>query len=185
MGSRWLGSLFLPAASISSLRCGSKVHTTCTLQSRRPGDGAGCMRSGAPSAEARRANSIRCFPPRSATGVSRDVLLLAVDAGLLATRPGIPSRCFRCAGEAPSSQASGREQLQRASVVAGSSRTSRSRRPGIQSQAWAGSPAIAVGFASVAQAGAGACRDCGGIEIVKERGSVAWPSGSSLGVIQI
>lgn len=75
MGSRWLGSLFLPAASISSIRCGSQVLTTCTLQSRRPSDGAGCMRSGAPSAEARRANSIRCFPPRSVTGVSRGVFL--------------------------------------------------------------------------------------------------------------
>lgn len=89
---------------------------------------------------------------------------------------GHSCHCFRCAGGAPSSQATRQGALQRASVVAGSSCTSRSRRPGIQSQAWAGSPAIAVGFASVAQAGAGACRDCGGIEIVKERGSVAWPA---------
>lgn len=56
--------LALPPRSVNQptcFRCGSLVLTTCTLQSRRPVDGAGCMRSGAPSAEAGRANSIRCF----------------------------------------------------------------------------------------------------------------------------
>lgn len=115
--------------------------------------------------------------PRSPTGLLQPAVGASGCQHRVTRHPaGHSCHCFRCAGGTPSSQATRQGALQRASVVAGSSRTSRSRRPGIQSQAWAGSPAIAVGFASVAQAGVGACRDCGGIGVVKERGSVAWPS---------
>lgn len=73
--------LALPPRSVNQpncFRCGSRVHTTCTLQSRRPGDGAGCMRSGAPSAEARRANSIRCCSALAYWASLHAILLLAV-----------------------------------------------------------------------------------------------------------
>lgn len=172
----WLGaSLVMTPCASFSFRHGHRAYATRRVQPRCP-VGVGHTTRG-PARHSPRLGALIRFgvAPRSPTGLLQPAVGASGCRRRVTRHPaGHSCHCFRCAGGAPSSQATQQGALQRASVVAGSSRTSRSRRPGIQSQAWAGSPAIAVGFASVAQAGVGACRDCGGIGVVKERGSVAW-----------